>query len=181
VGSVHGSDNPNADSIREFCNSQWAGVHRATGAILIVAGYGTELLRSEIADPTVQILGRQDDLRPLYDRARVFVVPTRYAAGMPFKAHEAAGYGVPMVVSPVIARQMQWHDGADYLAASDQGQIADYCIRLYGDEQLWESFRANSLARVAAELSPTAFVNSLRSILKEATAASAERAQRTKC
>ena len=25
VGSVHGSDNPNADSIREFCRTQWAG------------------------------------------------------------------------------------------------------------------------------------------------------------
>ena len=113
VGSVHGSDNPNADSIREFCNTQWARIHRATGATFIVAGFGTELLRSEIADPTVEILGKQDDLRPLYDRARVFVVPTRYAAGMPFKAHEAAGFGVPMVVSPVIARQMQWESGVD--------------------------------------------------------------------
>ena len=174
VGSVHGSDNPNADSIREFCNTQWARVHGATGADFIVAGYGTELLRSEIADPTVRILGRQDDLNPLYDRARVFVVPTRYAAGMPFKAHEAAGFGVPMVVSPVIARQMQWDDGADYFAASGPEQMAEYCIRLYGDERLWEIFRANSLARVAAEFSPAAFADVLSSILKELTIAPAE-------
>ena len=166
VGSVHGSDNPNADSIREFCNTQWARIHCETGAVLTIAGYGTELLADEIIGPTVQILGAQRDLRPLYDRARVFVVPTRYAAGMPFKAHEAAGYGVPMVVSPVIAHQMQWDNGIDYFAANDLDQMAEYCIRLYGDQQLWESLRANSLVRVKAELSPEAFSNSLRTVLR---------------
>ncbi len=173
VGSVHGSDNPNADSIREFCRAHWAKVHRATGAHLVVAGYGTELLRDEIADDTVQILGMQEDLRPLYDRARIFVVPTRYAAGLPFKAYEAAGYGVPMVVSPLIARQMQWRDGAEYLAASDPDQMAENCVRLYGDEKLWECLRANSLARLEAELGPAAFGANLRSILNEVTAVSA--------
>ena len=180
VGSVHGYNNPNADSIREFCNTQWARVQRATGAIFLVAGYGTELLRSEISDPTVEILGRQNDMRPLYDRARVFVVPTRFAAGMPFKAHEAAGFGVPMVVSPVIARQMQWESGADYFAADDPDEMADHCIRLYGDEQLWECLRANSLERVKTELSPSAFADALSSILKEVTADSPERAPHTK-
>jgi GT2 family glycosyltransferase len=169
VGSVHGSDNPNADSIRHFCNAAWAKVHRATGAHLLVAGYGTELLRDEIADDTVQILGMQEDLRPLYDRARVFVVPTRYAAGLPFKTYEAAGFGVPMVVSPLIARQMRWNDGTEYLAASDVDQIADHCIRLYGDEKLWDCLRANSLARLEAELSPAAFTEALRLILKQVT------------
>jgi glycosyltransferase involved in cell wall biosynthesis len=48
--------------------------------------------------------GPQPDLRPFYDAARVFIVPTRYAAGIPFKAHEAAAFGVPLVVSGVIAR-----------------------------------------------------------------------------
>lgn len=180
VGSVHGSDNPNADSIREFCNTRWARVHGATGADFIVAGYGTELLRSEIADPTVRILGKQDDLRPLYDRARVFVVPTRYAAGMPFKAHEAAGFGVPMVVSPVIARQMQWSDGTDYFAASGADQMAEYCIRLYGDERLWESFRTNSLARVQSELSPAVFAEGLHLILKQVTSDSPHGREPTK-
>jgi O-antigen biosynthesis protein len=179
VGSVHGSDNPNADSIRQFCRTHWARIHRATGAPLVIAGYGTELLRDEIADDTVQILGMQEDLRPLYDRARVFVVPTRYAAGLPFKAYEAAGFGVPMVVSPLIARQMRWNDGNEYLATSDLNQMADHCVRLYSDEKLWDRLRANSLARLEVELSPAAFSANLRSVLNEVGATSAER-KRTK-
>jgi GT2 family glycosyltransferase len=172
VGSVHGQDNPNADSLRNFCGTQWAKIHSATGASLVVAGYGTEMLQSEITHPAVRILGAQNDLRPLYERARVFVVPTRYAAGMPFKAHEAAGFGVPMVVSPLIGKQMQWSHGLDYFAASSIDEMAEYCVCLFGNQQLWEQFRANSLTRVKVELSPAVFVDTLRSIVTEVTAGS---------
>ena len=172
VGSVHGQDSPNADSLRNFCSTQWAKIHSTTGASLIVAGYGTQRLQSEITHPAVKILGAQNDLCPLYERARVFVVPTRYAAGMPFKAHEAAGFGVPMVVSPLIGRQMQWGHGTDYFAAEDLDKMAEYCVRLFGDEQLWEGFRAKGLARVRAELSPVAFAKELKRVLADVMASS---------
>jgi len=179
IGTVHGLDNPNADSLRNFCKAQWPRIHQATGALLVVAGYGTELLRSEITDPTVRILGAQEDLRPLYERARVFVVPTRFAAGMPFKAHEAAGFGVPMVVSPVIARQMEWNHGSDYFAADNLDEMAEFCVRLFGDQRLWECFRVHSLLRVKAELSPAAFVEALFLILKQITGDSLHRKETT--
>jgi len=170
VGAVHGSDNPNADSIREFYQNDWATIHRETGAMFLIAGFGTELLRNEIVDPTVQILGAQTDLRALYDRARVFVVPTRYAAGIPFKAHEAAGYGVPMVVSSLIDRQLSWNHATDYFAARNRDEMAQYCVRLYQDEQLWTQFRDSGLARVATELSPATFADGLRRVLADAMA-----------
>ena len=167
VGSVHGFDNPNADSIRYFCDTMWAKIHRITGAMLVVAGYGSELLLTEVRDPTVKILGAQDELRPLYERARVFVVPTRYAAGIPFKAHEAAGFGVPLVVSELIARQMKWIHGVDYYAASSPDEFAEGCVRVYQDEALWQKLRTNALARVETELSPDVFTTCLRSVLKQ--------------
>jgi GT2 family glycosyltransferase len=83
VGSIHGSENPNIDSIRYFCRTMWSQVQEKTNAVLEIAGYGTELLNAELADRTVRILGPQSDLRPVYERARVFIVPTRYAAGIP--------------------------------------------------------------------------------------------------
>jgi len=168
VGAMHGTDNPNADSIREFYRKHWPKVHRDTGAVFLVVGYGTDQLRAEIADPSFQILGPRADLRTLYDRARVFVVPTRYAAGIPFKAHEAAAHGVPMVVSPVIAAQLRWSHKSDYFAACDLDEMADYCIRLYHDRGSWEAIRANSLTRVTLELSPKVFSDGLRQLLDDA-------------
>jgi glycosyltransferase involved in cell wall biosynthesis len=169
IGAMHGTDNPNADSIRYFYREHWPKVHRETAAEFLLAGYGTEQLRTEIADPSFRVLGARDDLRELYERARVVVVPTRYAAGVPFKAHEAAAQGVPMVVSPIIASQLRWIHERDYLAASDLNQMADLCIRLYRDRDTWNSIRTKSLARVAAELSPAAVSDGLQRVLEEAT------------
>jgi GT2 family glycosyltransferase len=170
VGGVHGADNPNADSIRYFCREVWPAVQKATGARFIVAGYGTDEILGELNSSTVQVLGPQENLRPLYEAARVFVVPTRYAAGLPFKAYEAAAFGVPLVVSDIIARQMKWRDGIDYRVARDADTFAQQCSRLYGDEALWDSLRANAVQRVIDELSPSAFEKSVRSVLNEVAA-----------
>ena len=167
VGGVHGPDNPNADSIRYFCREVWPAVQKATGASFIVAGYGTDDFLEELSSSTVQVLGSQENLSPLYERARVFVVPTRYAAGLPFKAYEAAAFGVPLVVSDIIARQMKWRDGIDYLVADSAITFAQQCSRLYSDEALWETLRANALQRVIDELSPGTFEKSVRSVLNE--------------
>ena len=167
VGGVHGSDNPNADSIRYFCRAVWPAVQKATGASFIVAGYGTDEILGALNSSTIHVLGPQEDLGPLYEGARVFVVPTRYAAGLPFKAYEAAAFGVPLVVSDIIARQMKWRDGIDYLVADSADIFAQQCGRLYGDESLWETLRANALQRVSDELSPNAFEKSIRSVLNE--------------
>ena len=167
VGSVHGSENPNADSLRYFCSNIWKEIHRATGSVLEVAGFGTDTMRNIIVDDTVRILGQVSDLQPLYDRARVFVVPTRYAAGLPFKAYEAAAYGVPLVVSEMIANQLQWSDGHEYLVGSAAQHFADCCSLLYRDEELWTHVRDNALARVSRELSAETFRNSVDSVLKE--------------
>jgi hypothetical protein len=61
----------------------------------------------------VRILGRQNALTSLYNEARVFVVPTRHASGILYKAHAAAPYGVPLVVSNLIGEQLGWRHGND--------------------------------------------------------------------
>ena len=115
----------------------------------------------------MHVLGAQASLHPLYEGARVFVVPTRYAAGLPFKAYEAAAFGVPLVVSGIIARQMSWQGDADYLVGLNADAFAAQCIRLYGDQTLWATLRANALQRVADELSPDAFAKRIDSVLQE--------------
>ena len=170
VGAVHGVDSPNADSLRFFCESIWPRVERATAAMLLVVGYGTDKYFSHLESSSIQVLGPEEDLRPFYDAARIFVIPTRYAAGLPFKAHEAASFGVPLVVSGVIARQMNWCDGVDYLVGEDATTFADCCIRLYSDGKLWETLRANELRRVKDELGPENVARAVRCLVESIAA-----------
>lgn len=165
VGAMHGSDSPNADSMRYFCDSIWPAVRQATGAELVIAGYGVDVALSDRKADGVRILGRQDDLSSLYNQARVFVVPTRYAAGIPYKAHEAASFGVPLVVSNLIGEQLGWRHGNECLMAGTPIAFAGECCRLYQDPHLWKQLRSNALLRVINQLSDEVFGKAVASVV----------------
>jgi GT2 family glycosyltransferase/SAM-dependent methyltransferase len=165
IGAMHDTDNPNADSMRYFCASIWPVVRRATGAELIIAGYGTDAALGDERLEGVRILGRQDDLTSLYNHARVFVVPTRFAAGNPYKVHEAASFGVPLVVSSLIRDQLGWKHGSECLVGGSSVAFADACCRLYQEPDLWKRIRANALLRVATDLSDEIFGRAVASVI----------------
>ena len=151
--------------MRYFCTAIWPTVRRATGAELIIAGYGTDRALSNCKVDGVRVLGRQDDLAELYNDARVFVAPTRYAAGNPYKAHEAASFGVPLVVSTLIGEQLGWENGSDCLVAGTPIAFAETCSRLYRDENLWQQLRRNALTRVIQDLSDEVFGKAVASVI----------------
>jgi GT2 family glycosyltransferase/glycosyltransferase involved in cell wall biosynthesis len=170
VGAVRSPETPNGDSMRYFCAEIWPQVRCETGAQLIIAGTGTDYYLNDLACEGIQVIGAVVDLTPLYESARVVIIPTRYAGGIPYKAHEAASFGVPMVVSQLIADQLQWGDGIDLLVAKDPASFAGHCARLYTDEELWRQLRTNSLTRILCEFSRESFENKVAEVLCSVTA-----------
>ena len=66
-----------------------------------------------------------------YDACRIFIAPTRFAAGIPYKVHEAAANGLPSVVTPLLAGQLTWSHDSELLVAESAEQFAEQCLRLY--------------------------------------------------
>ena len=95
------------------------------------------------------------------------MAPTRFAAGIPHKIHEAVGYGVPVVATQLLADQLGWINGEDLLSsdASDPETFIRHCIRLYTNERLWTKLRENALARIEEECSPERFASVLKEVL----------------
>jgi glycosyltransferase involved in cell wall biosynthesis len=104
------------------------------------------------------------------------VAPTRIAAGIPAKVHDAAALGVPVVTTDLIAAQLGWTPGVDVLASSDPAVFAKLCVELHGDRERWESLRRSALARVRAECSPERFTRTVREILAAVPASRAPHA-----
>ncbi len=109
------------------------------------------------------------DLTPLYDSHRIFVAPTRFGSGLPYKVYEAASHGVPVVASDLLGCQMEWENGRDLLSAptGDPAAFAAHIVTLYRDAALWERLRDAALARLAVENSPDLMVAALRDLLSD--------------
>jgi glycosyltransferase involved in cell wall biosynthesis len=115
----------------------------------------------------VEILGRVDDLAALYDRYRVFIAPTRFAGGIPYKIHEAAAHGIPIVASKLLCHQVGWTEGKDIASASidNPQQFADAIVGLYANQQTWTAMQASALERIRNENAPAHYTEQLAGIL----------------
>jgi GT2 family glycosyltransferase len=166
VGSVHEDKSPNADSLRWFIREVWPLIEGRIGrAAFDVVGENHAHEIRGLAAAGVTMVGPLEDLIQAYDGHRVFVAPTRFAAGIPLKVQEAAAHGIPVVATPLLAHQLGWRDGVELLAAESAGAFAEACVRLYHDAGLWSTLRENALARLERDCSPVLFRRSLRAIL----------------
>jgi glycosyltransferase involved in cell wall biosynthesis len=172
VGAIHAMDHPNYDGLAWFIDEilpliertlQWE--TRLTVAGYVAPGVSMDRFRSH---PRVTLRGPVADLEPLYDTHRVFVAPARFAAGIPYKVHEAAAFGVPVVTTSLLANQLGWHD-AEVIGTAEATDPAGFAARVIGlhrDARLWARMREGALTRVATQLDPTAFEASIRRLLR---------------
>ena len=171
VASIHQADSPNLDSLRWYAEA----IGPALAAllddppVLTFAGHvahGIDLGEFD-GNAHVRIIGPVDDLRPLYARHRLFVAPTRYAAGTPYKIYEAAAFGLPSVATDLLLRQLGWTDREEILAAprDDPAEFAAAIASLYRDPARWQAMRDAALARLDRENGEAAFASSVRAML----------------
>ena len=109
----------------------------------------------------VKLLGVVDNLGPLFDRARVFIAPTRFAAGIPLKVQQAAASGVPVVATSLLASQLGWRNEHELLVADTPEAFSNAVYRLYTDPALWTQIRNNALQRIVTECSIKRFQTDL--------------------
>jgi glycosyltransferase involved in cell wall biosynthesis len=158
VGAIHENDSPNADSVVWFASEVLPRIREVLGDVeLHVAGLNVSSTVAALAGPGVRLIGRVHDLRPLYQSRRLFVAPTRFAAGVPIKVCEAAAHGLPVVATPLLASQLGWRPGQDLLVGDGAEAFANACIEAYRDRATWERLRANALKQVETHCSHAEF------------------------
>ena len=167
VGAIHEEASPNGDSVIWFLEEILPRIQSELGREIpfTIAGVNKSERVRQLASSSVSITGRLPDLTDLYDAARVFVAPTRYAAGIPHKVHEAAARGVPVVATPLLASQLGWSDGDPMLVAGDADEFARKCIELHRNRQLWTQLRTVAIERILKECSTSAFESGVMNCL----------------
>jgi O-antigen biosynthesis protein len=172
LGAMHQPGSPNHDALEWFVREVLPRVEQSLGweTRLTVAGYvGPGVSLEAYRDHSrITLRGAVEDVAPLYDAHRVLVAPTRFAAGVPYKVHEAASYGVPVVASELLRRQLGWQDGKELIAVdtADPARFARRIVALYRDPTLWQTLRDNALERVRVENGRAQYEAAVRQVLE---------------
>ncbi len=171
VGALAAADSPNLDGLVWFADAVLPLIEAELGheTRLTVAGFvGEDVDLSRLAaHPRITLRGAVEDLAPLYDRHRVFVAPTRYAAGIPYKVHEAAAMGLPVVGSELLAGQLGWR-WVEMMSATlgDAEAFARAVLVVYRDAGVWGALREAAMARVERECGVEGFGRAFGRIMK---------------
>jgi GT2 family glycosyltransferase/glycosyltransferase involved in cell wall biosynthesis len=183
VASIHRQDSPTLDALSWYMDAVLPALAQEMDEppVLNLVGYiapEIELMDFENR-PGLKIHGPATDLTPFYETNRVFIAPTRFAAGTPYKLYEAAAHGIPIVATELLARQLGWIAGRELLTApvTDPRRFAAQIALLYRTELLWNRLRDQAAARLAEENTPKNFAADVETILNAALTAAAAQTQ----
>lgn len=165
VGAIHDEESPNADAVRWFIKEIFPLIQDKSALHLTIAGLDHSDSIAALSADGIHIAGYVEDLTNIYDTAKIFIAPSRFAAGIPLKILDAAAHGIPVVATSLLGQQLGWINGEELLLADNPEDFAESCIKLYNDPMLWQKLRDNALNRVTKDCSQESFDQTLRKIL----------------
>ena len=141
---------PNVDAAEFVAREVWPLVrpHLPGARLLLVGANPPDSLR-ELASEDIVVTGQVEDLRPYFDRSRVFAAGIRYGAGIKGKVATAMSYGVPVVATTIAAEGMYLVPDRDVRIADDPVDFARAIVEFHTDAEAWARFSNAGLVFVA--------------------------------
>jgi len=159
---------PNEDGIVWFVELIFPSIQKKLSGIhlYIVGSHPTDKVRS-LSSSNVTVTGYVKDVSPYFEKARVFVTPMRYGAGLKGKIGQSMAYGLPVVTTSIGAEGMGLADGYNVLIADDEEQFANKVVEVYHDRRLWETLSLNARTLIEQNYSPDAVKQALGAVLEK--------------
>jgi len=129
----------NSDAVDFFVQKIWSLIkYKVPGATVDFAGGGpTQTLRNRaLEDKSVQVLGFVPDIRPIVQRASVFIAPIRVGSGTKIKVLNAMAQGKPVVATTTAAEGIDVTPEENILIADDPGEFAEKVVYLLNHEEI---------------------------------------------
>lgn len=137
----------NREGLYRFLKETWPLVKiKEPGVVFTIIGKDNNptLFSHWREDSQIKWLGFVDDLRPYYERARVFVSPLNFGSGIKVKVVNALYRGLPTVTTSIGVEGLQLKDKEDIFVADtpeDQARAISICLN---EKNKWEKISYNS-------------------------------------
>ncbi|MFN5117358.1 MAG: glycosyltransferase [Cyanobacteriota bacterium] len=163
---------PNKDAMIFFCSDIFPRIIDQLGPInLTIAGSNMPEEIFALRSDCVQPIGYVEDLDPILSKARIFVAPLRYGAGMKGKVGLSMAHGLPVVGTQIAAEGFGFTNGREMEIADDPRQFADYTVKLYRDRDQWKSLANEGKRFIDANYSPNTIKSRLANLFERESAA----------
>jgi len=148
---------PNVDAARWFGDEIFPYVIRELPDVrlFMIGAYPTEDIKA-LASNSIIITGYVKNLTPYLGKARVFVAPLRYGAGVKGKIVMAMYYGVPVVTTTIGSEGLGVTNDEECLIADDPEQFAHAVVKLYNNRSMWKKLSENGMKLVRTNFSEPA-------------------------
>lgn len=139
---------PNRDAVEYFIEYIFGHVTKLhpTCKFIIAGANAQDVFKKHAGNPQIEIISSPSDMRPLYNKAWIVVVPLRSGSGTRLKILEAMAMEKPVVSTTVGAEGIMMKDKNELLIADDDEEFADKINLLIADKNL-----ATCIATLAKE------------------------------
>ncbi|MFH0780610.1 MAG: glycosyltransferase [Pseudomonadota bacterium] len=146
---------PNVDGIIWFVQKIFPTIQKQISGIhLYIVGSRPPASVLSLASADIAVTGYVVDVTPYFDKARVFVSPLRYGAGVKGKIGQSMAFNLPVVTTSIGAEGMYLEDGVNAMIADEEEVFAQKVIELYQDQRLWELFSHRAGMVIEQHFSP---------------------------
>jgi glycosyltransferase involved in cell wall biosynthesis len=167
----------NVHAIEEFVRQSYAIIKRrcpSVRLILIGRNPAPAIRALAAADPSIEVTGTVDDVRPHLARAAIMILPLRVGGGTRIKVFEAMAAGLALVSTRIGVEGLPVIDGEHALLADDPVAFAEAVVALIQDDTRRTAMAAHARQWVEAnfswETSTRKFLSLCRQVLPAGSA-----------
>ena len=129
---------PNADALKYFLDNMWDEIYAQIKAPFYIVGSNAtdeiKALHNETKGIIFKGFVSEEELKELYEKVRLVVVPLRYGAGVKGKVIEALYYNDPVITTSVGAEGID-NSYNQMIVADEPGNFVEKCVNLYNDKE----------------------------------------------
>lgn len=154
VGNLDQDDSPNVDSLLWFVEEVYPLLtDQFQGLPLTLIGSNRSDIIQKLASQHhfIKLLGKVDRLDPYFESHRLFIAPTRFAAGSPAKVILAASQGLPVVATSMIVEQSEMQANVSIVdgGKNNPAAFALAIEEIITDKKKWQMIREEALLSVS--------------------------------
>lgn len=161
---------PNVEAVNFLVQKIWPHVQKAEpqARLLIVGNAPTQqVIAYGEKNPSIKVLGTIPDIRTAFKQSHILVAPVFSGKGTRYKILEAMASGTPVVASNIAVEGLNVKHGTHVLTSNSAETMADYILKLFKDQRLWQKLSKNGRAFVHAHFDWESISKKLDMIYKE--------------